>query len=389
MIKRGHDSCMLLGHAKNPGAAVASLPPMSWLNRLTYHGLNLTGLNYVGIQGTRRIANHPFFIHADVVHYQNLHGGYFNYLALPHLTRLKPSVWTLHDMWALTGHCANGFDCQRWLSGCGRCPYPRTDPPVRRDATHWEWHLKRRVYRNCHVVVTAPSQWLANSIRKSILGMQPVHHIPNAVDTNLYTPGNRQSLRAKLGWPLDATVLLFASDTLANPFKHFGLLLRALSELSTRQKESMVLAMLGEDNWRGESLEGIRLLRLGYHDDDKTKALFYAASDLFVHPTRADNQPRVLLEAMACGCPSVASNVGGVPELIRHGETGYLAAMGDASELRRGIEHLTDNPTLRIQMGENARRLVEENHGADRHVSGMVEIYEKAIQDWHSRNPGD
>jgi hypothetical protein len=72
---------------------------------------------------TQAIAQHPFYQEADVLHFHNLHGGYFNYLFLPYLTRNKPAVYTLHDMWGFTGHCSYSFDCNRWQKGCGSCPY--------------------------------------------------------------------------------------------------------------------------------------------------------------------------------------------------------------------------------------------------------------------------
>lgn len=378
---RGHASRMLLGRSREKLPEVETFPAMSWVSRLTYHGLNLLGLNYVGIQGAGRIAEHPFFQAADVVHYHNLLGGFFNYLALPGLTQKKASVWTLHDMWGLTGHCIHSFDCIRWRVGCGQCPYPRTDPPIRRDATHWEWRFKRRVYQQSRMFVTAPSRWLAGLARESILGVQPVRHVPNAVDTETYRPRDRRAARAELGWPQEATILMFASDTLANPFKHFALLPKALKGLAPQRRSSLLLAMLGEDNWQGDDMEGIKLLRLGYQDADQCKAMFYAAADMFVYPTRADNQPLVVLEAMACGCPVVSMAVGGVPELVRHGETGYLARPGDADDLRHGMETLLADPAGRERMGRAARRLAETEHGVARHSQRMLDVYAEAMDD--------
>ncbi len=376
----GQTSRLLLGRTAGTAADTRTFPPLTLAGRISYHGVNLLGLNYVGLPGTGRIAAHPFFQAADVVHYHNIHGGYFNYLAFPKLTRLKPSVWTLRDMWGLTGHCAHSFDCRRWRHGCGRCPYPRTDPPIRLDATRLAWRLKRWTYRHSRLTVTAPSQWLAELARQSILGqVHPVRHIPNAVDTTVYKPADRRALRAMLGWPPDATVLLFASDTLANPFKHFELLIEALRQIQSSRRDGLVLAMLGENDWPGEIPAGMRLLPLGYHGDDEQKACFYAAADLFVYPTRADNQPRVLLEAMACGCPCVSVAVGGVPELVRPMETGYLARAGDAASLRHGIETLAGDAEMRSRMSRAGRRLIEAEHGIDVQVKRMMDVYRETI----------
>jgi len=160
------------------------------------------------------------------------------------------------------------------------------------------------------MLVTAPSQWLTDLAEESILGQRPVRKVPNAIDTDIYRPRDKATVRRKLGWPIDATILLFAAESLDNPFKDFRLLLAALKGLSA---DHLVLAVLGKGEGLGESIGGIQVIPLGYHEDEKTIAQFFAAADLFVYPTCADNQPRVLLEAMACGCPSVATDVGGVP----------------------------------------------------------------------------
>jgi glycosyltransferase involved in cell wall biosynthesis len=343
-------------------------------------------LNYAGIPRTGRIAEHPWFEWAEVVHYHNLHGGYFNYLALPGLTARKPSVWTLRDMWGLTGHCAHSFECGRWRTGCGKCPHPEIDPPIRRDATRWEWRLKRRTYQRSNMLVTAPSRWLAESARESILGCRPVHQVHNAVDTDAYRPRDRWLERRELGWPQEATVLLFAAESLDNPFKHYQLLLDALNGMSPEHRSRAVLAVLGEG--AAPAIDGLRTLGLGYHEKDEAIARLYAAADLFVYPTRADNQPRVLLEAMACGCPPVATDVGGVSELVVHGETGYLARAGGAADLRAGMELMIDDAAARARMGENGRRLVVERHGIDRHVADMLAAYQEAMGVWKREGSG-
>jgi glycosyltransferase involved in cell wall biosynthesis len=375
----GHGSRVLAGRPTPPLDGVETLPPMPLWSRVPYHGLNLLGLNYAGIPTTGRIAKHPWFAWADVVHYHNLHGGYFNYLALPALTRAKPSVWTLRDMWALTGHCANSFGCERWRSGCGKCPHPEIDPPIRRDATNWELRLKAWSYQRSRMLVTAPSQWLTDLAQKSILKTFPICQVHNAVDTECYRPRDRQTLRSELGWPGDKIVMLFSAESVRNPFKHFSLLIEALQRLPDSYRENMVLAILGD----GGDIPplGIPMLALGYHDRDEVIARFYGAADFFVFPTRADNQPRVLLEAMACSCTPVATDVGGVSELVRHNETGILTPAGDAEALLLGIQRLVDYPEERLRMGINGRHLAVERHSIPVHLECMLDVYRKARED--------
>lgn len=101
------------------------------LRRIT----SLLGLNDIHRLSSFRITKHQAFLDAHLIHFHSIKAGFVNYLALPSLTKNKPGVFTLHDMWALTGHCAVNYDCDRWKLGCGKCPYPEAYPSIRRDAT--------------------------------------------------------------------------------------------------------------------------------------------------------------------------------------------------------------------------------------------------------------
>jgi len=117
------------------------------------------GLNDIKCIGSFRIKHLPAFQEADVVNFHGIHGQFFSYLALPALTANKAAVFTVRDMWPLTGHCAVNYDCERWRIGCGQCPYPNAGPPLPegRDGTHLEWKLKRWVYRHSRMTLV-PSQ---------------------------------------------------------------------------------------------------------------------------------------------------------------------------------------------------------------------------------------
>jgi len=110
----------------------------SGLRRFIFKPFSLNGIGGVG---SLRIKNHKTFLDADIVNFQRIY-DFFSYLALPRLTENKPTVFTLHDMWAFTGHCYHSLDCDRWKTGCRNCPYPNIHPTIRRDNTRLEWKLK-------------------------------------------------------------------------------------------------------------------------------------------------------------------------------------------------------------------------------------------------------
>src|SRR5262249_35811923 len=129
----------------------------------------------------------------DLVHGHNLHGGYFDLRILPELSAQVPVVLTLHDAWLLSGHCSHSFDCERWKTGCGRCPDLTIYPAIRRDATASNGRRKRTIYQRSRLHVAAPCQWLMDKVNESILALGAVETriIPNGVDRTTFHPAER------------------------------------------------------------------------------------------------------------------------------------------------------------------------------------------------------
>lgn len=350
----------------------------NWLDQKISFITQRLGLNDIGNLSSFSLQQETFFQQATVLNFHNLHSEYFSYLALPTLTRRKPAVWTLHDMWSFTGHCAYSFDCTKWQAGCGQCLYPEAMPAIRRDATHLEWRLKSWIYRRSNLTIVAPSRWLAAQAQQSFLSRHPIHYIPNGIDTETYRPLDRAECRSILGLPLDKFVLLFGAQLLGDRRKGGDLLLKALHCLPESLKANTLLLTMGETGGASENL-GMKTVNLGYVGDDDKKAIVYSAADVFVFPTRADNLPLVLQESMACGTPMVSFEVGGVPDLVRPNITGYLAAPEDFQGLSQGIVDLLENSALRDRMRENCRTIALQEYRLEQQAQRYLELYQEIL----------
>jgi glycosyltransferase involved in cell wall biosynthesis len=365
---RLHDGLLRLGVSSSIMASIRTtgsdlvhpLPPWGrkdvWLGAITRR----LGLLDVNIVSTFDIVRTEAYQKADLLHFHALQTGYFNYLAIPALTKTKPAVLTLHDMWMMTGHCSNAFSCERWKTGCGKCPHPEAFPPIQRDATATEWKLKRRaVSRSGLRGVVAISRWMENQAKESILGKIPISCIHHGIDTELFQPLDRATCRSALNIPRDANVILFGAQYLSEYRKGGDLLLKALKALPDDLRRRTILLTFGEGGKSlGEQLD-LRVFELGFVSGDRLKVLAYSAADVFVSPARAESFGLVLQEAAACGVPSVGFRVGGIPDIVRHGETGLLADPEDWEGLARGIVELLENPAQRQKFGNAARNLVE------------------------------
>src|SRR5919205_1809561 len=157
--EQGHDSRMLVGRKVTADRDIRRIKRHDgWraADRLTGAVLDSLGLQYALYPSSFGVSLDPWFRAADVVQLHNLHGSYFSVSALPVLTRLRPTVWLLHDQWAMTGHVAYSLDCERWRHGCGSCPYLAEYPRLRRDTTALLWRLKRAVYRRSGALPLLP-----------------------------------------------------------------------------------------------------------------------------------------------------------------------------------------------------------------------------------------
>jgi glycosyltransferase involved in cell wall biosynthesis len=124
--------------------------------------------------------------------------------------------------------------------------------------------------------------------------------------------------------------------------------------------------------------------QLGFVRDERLQQLAFSAADILVAPSLADNLPLVLIEALACGTPIVAFEAGGVPEVVRHMETGYLARYKDADDLSHGIQVLLQDERLRSRMGQRGRAIAEAEHSLEVQGRRYVNIYEEVLKSTHA-----
>jgi glycosyltransferase involved in cell wall biosynthesis len=329
----GVESRMLVGVKRTGDATIRPLargPIWARLDREAHRQTERFGAQYLANASSFALPTDPWFRTADIVQLYNIHGGYFAHTALPILTRLRPTVWRLSDMWAATGHCAYPFDSEGWRTGCGSCPYLDTYPPVRRDVTAFNWRVKQAVYAMSRMTLVAPSRWLARIVRESpLLRRFPVRLIANGVELHVFHPRPRDEARAAVALEAEGPVVLVGS---LERRKGGALVAPTLGRLAATAGPVTALVM-GERQVELPRLEGVRVVDLGMLADRERVALAYAAADVLLYPTLADNVPNTVLESLATGTPAVGLNRGGMEDAVNDGETGFLVEREDPDEL--------------------------------------------------------
>lgn len=324
---------------------------------LDYDALNPLGL-----------LNHEHFAAADLVHFHNLHGAYFSYELLPVLSRGKSAVWTIHDMHPLTGHCGFSMECEAWKTGCGNCPDLNIYPSIKKDRTAYLHQRKKALIQQANPVLVSPSIWLAKRLQRAFPKLR-VKTIPNGVNTRVFCPGSKEAARTELKLPKDDFLLVYASELATqNPYKG-GEVVRELigSELPPNTK---IITIGGKESKGSE-----QHLPYGYIASEQEMAKLFQAADLMVYPTKADNHPLVVMEALATGLPVLATAEAGIPEIIEDGVQGWLMprATGAAPFLQR-IQEMATQPQSRWTEAQNAaRKHAEENFT----LQAMIQAYQK------------
>ncbi len=352
-----------------------------WIGEFKRHWEARKGYEDFNFPGTWQLLNLPLEL-PDIIHCHNLHGNYFDLRAITWLSKQVPIVLTLHDAWLLSGHCAHSFECGRWKTGCGNCPDLAIYPAIQRDATASNWRRKQEIYANSKFYVVTPSKWLMQKIEQSILlpAILESKVIPNGIDLSVFYPTDRHSVRAALGIPQDAKVVLFAANSIKrNVWKDYHTMRDAISSVGERLHGQRILFIaLGEDS-PPERIGNVKVAFVPYQKEPETVACYYQAADVYIHAARADTFPNTVLEALACGIPVVATAVGGIPEQIENGITGFLVQPLNAKAMATRIIQLIEDEEIRQRMGVQAAISAKKRFDLERQANDYLEWYEEIV----------
>lgn len=289
---------------------------------------------------------------ADVIHLHWVNGEMMSIADIGAIK--KPVVWTLHDMWAFCG-AEHYTEDHRWRTGYTASNRPAYESGF--DLNRWTSARKRKHWKRPMHIVT-PSRWLAACARESeLMHDWPITVIPNAIDTDVWQPVDKVLARQLLQLPPDVPLLLFgAMGGAQDPRKGFDLLQAALNHLRG-QMSGLELVVFGQLTPKAPVDMGFPVHYTGHLHDDMSLRLLYSAADALVIPSRQDNLPNTGVEAHACGTPVVAFDTCGLPDIVEHEKTGYLAKAFDAEELANGLQWVLSHPAPGF-LNENARQKV-------------------------------
>ncbi len=293
-----------------------------------------------------------------------------------------PLLYVLWDQEPVTGGCHYSFGCDGYRNQCGNCPLLENPGP--QDLSHQVWQRKQQYLRDLPITFIAPTSWCRDKVRESSLfSRHRVELIPVALDEQTFSPGDRLAARTELKLPLEKKIILFGASYLFEERKGFAHLIEALRELRTiwtaagRALDEIHLAVIGGHGDAIADQLPLPASMLGQQKTDVELVRTYQAADVFVCPSLEDAGPMMIPEAMLCGTPVVAFEMGGAPDLIRNGVNGQMAPLRDIAGLAQAMAAVLTHPEPQ-RLGEQARADALARHAASV-VSGQYEALAREL----------
>lgn len=304
---------------------IVSFYPKRIKNRLFSTGL--VGFNFLKTKAYQE---------ADIIHLHWINNGFIN---IKHLAKVdKPIIWTIRDMWPLTGGCHYSLDCRKYESSCGSCPQLNS---------HNNFDLSTHIMRNKlfhlpkSITAVGISPWVSDVLKKSaIFKDKNVLQINNSINCDDFKPIDTKLARASLGIQTNKKIILVGANGINDFYKGFDKFLSAVKCLDTSKYFLLFFGKVDETN---VTRLGFEYKSLGYISDLEKMCLAYSSATVFVAPSIMEAFGKTIVESMSCMTPVVCFDATGPAGIVSHLVDGYKAIAFDPEDLARGIEWVTDS----------------------------------------------
>ncbi|WP_152286912.1 glycosyltransferase [Flavicella marina] len=377
VLSKGWESFYAFG--RDPRPSVSKAIKIGNIIDVFYHGIQSFLFDKHGFgskSATKRFIKKVKKIDPDIIHIHNIHGYYlnielfFNYLKASN----KPVVWTLHDCWSYTGHCAyySYINCKKWETECNNCPqldnYPRS---FFKDNSKDNFYKKNELFNSLENLTIVPvSKWLKKELQYSYLKNHIIKMIHNGIDLKSFYIRNECKVfdRFKIS---SKFVILGVANVWE---KRKGL--EDFIELSKKLLEDEVIFLVGLND---KQLKKIPNNIIGISNTKNIDELseIYSNADVLFNPTWEDNFPTINLEALASGTPVVTYRTGGSVESIDD-KTGFVIEQGDILAAVDKIRHIKQ--VSKSEYTHHCRVKAEKYYNKDIVFKEYIRIYEDLVK---------
>jgi len=376
-LKEVNDNCRLLVLSKksHDPTSISPIKPISKLTNWARPTIDRIPLTLFGKQRIQSVSINwifsPKFIFDQIEIFDpdiiNIHWMGGGFLRIEDVAKMKrPIIWTMHDMWPLTGICHYSGECFEYKKSCSQCQIANSK--LSKVIAKVNWKRKRRTYsKSKQIGFVSPSSWLYKIAKQSsLLSDKLIYHIPNPIDVEIFKPVEKSVAKNILGLDSQNKYILFgALDATSDRRKGLLEFIKSLKNIKNQKIRVIFMGDLSNDNnIKSGNLNRSNFYFMGRLYDNLSLRLLYSACDVVAVPSLQENLSNIIMEAMSCGTPVVAFDVGGNRDMVDHMENGFIANPSDSLDFGFGIEWILNNNEYEI-LSKRAREKITTNFRSD------------------------
>lgn len=351
IVSQGDDCVIAYGRGEAKGYDKTYKISSSFGNKLHYLKSRLFDKHGLGSAfATRKFIKFIQDYNPDVIHLHNIHGYYLNYKILFNFLKTYEGkvIWTMHDMWPVTGHCACTLECEKWKTKCYKCSLKKEYPKTIFSRATKNYFLKQSYFNGVkNLTIVTVSEWLKGELKKSFLSKYEIKVLNNGIDLSLFKP-TESDFKVKNDLE-NKKILLAVADKWVER-KGFN----DFIELSKLLDDDTKLVMVGLTEEQKNNLPA-NILGITRTDNQQQLVEIYTAADLFINLTYSDNFPTVNLESLACGTPVLTYRTGGSPEMLTD-KTGFIVDQGNIDAVVKIVKNFTKTQEIKIESINQAKK---------------------------------
>lgn len=322
---------------------------------------------------TDGIIKNKLFVESDIIHIHLIHNTPFDLKYFPLITKLKPTIITLHDPFFLGGHCIHHFTCDKWKTHCYDCEYLDKPFAIENDDTALRFEIKKQAIQNSDITAIVASKWMEDKVKQSpIWKGKKIYRVPFGINQDLFKPRNIIEAKKELGIKDNSITFMFRSES--SPYKGLDILKEAFKNIRTKNKPTLIT--VAQKGLLNEFRDKFNIIEYDWVKDDNLMVRLYQACDIFLMPSRQEAFGMMAIEAMSCGKMVLALEGTSLPDVINSPNCGIACK---EEEYSRVLQRLVDNPDEMIERGKKSLEFARKNYNKDVYIDRIIEIYKEVI----------
>ncbi|PTY40497.1 glycosyltransferase [Brachyspira hampsonii] len=324
---------------------------------------------------TERLIKNSLFLDSDILHFHLIHNTNFDIKYLPIITKFKPAVITLHDLYFLGGHCVYHFDCQKWKTHCHDCEYLDKPFAMKNDGTAFQFEIKKKFIQESNLSIIVASKWVEDKVKESpIWKGKKIYRVPFGIDQNIFKPININDAKKELNISENSITLMFRADK--NIYKGLDIIKYTLNKIKSKNK--ITLITVSKKGLLKEFKNNFNILEYGWIEDDSMLAKLYQACDIFLMPSKEEAFGMMAIEAMSCGKMVIALEGTALTDVINAPECGIVCKENEYADK---LQYFINNLDEAKRRGELSLKFAKENYNKNLYVNRIIDVYNNVIKE--------